>query len=314
MKKIFSLLLFFVLTFYYSVNAQENVVFDFENLNLPDTGFWNGADNSGFYGNDILSFENYCNTQYNYWSGFSYSNWTDTYNQSLDNQWSTYVGQAYSGNVFGLAYVPIDCNNNYQNIPINLSFINPVEIKNIKLSNSTYTALTILNGDAICSAFSEGDYFFVKITSYYLGLETGADTLYLADYRNGQNIIINTWTEVDLTNLGTVDSLHFNLFSSDTGIYGMNTPAYFCLDDVEYISNTIISEKNENLIQIYPNPASDFITISDKFDFLSIYDMSGKIIMVTTDNIIDVRDFQNGIYIVKIETENQINTTKFIKI
>ena len=45
--------------------------------------------------------------------------------------------------------------------------------------------------------------------------------------------LLDTWEWVDLTSLGVVYGLEFELTSSDTGAYGMNTPAYFAMDDLE---------------------------------------------------------------------------------
>jgi hypothetical protein len=61
---------------------------------------------------------------------------------------------------------------------------------------------------------------------------------YLADFRvsdNSQDYVVDDWTFVDLGTLGTVDSLSFELSSSDTGDFGMNTPAYFALDNLDAI-------------------------------------------------------------------------------
>ena len=42
---------------------------------------------------------------------------------------------------------------------------------------------------------------------------------------------ITEWTYVDLSQLGEIDGLTFGMTSSDTGDWGMNTPAYFAMDD-----------------------------------------------------------------------------------
>ena len=42
--------------------------------------------------------------------------------------------------------------------------------------------------------------------------------------------ILNTWKKVDLSELGYVTSIGFSVSSTDTGDWGMNTPAYFCID------------------------------------------------------------------------------------
>jgi hypothetical protein len=58
---------------------------------------------------------------------------------------------------------------------------------------------------------------------------------YLADYRSDEDYIINAWTWVDLTGLGAVYGLEFSLSSSDNSDYGMNTPAYFAMDNLETV-------------------------------------------------------------------------------
>ncbi|MCK4822507.1 DUF4465 domain-containing protein, partial [bacterium] len=59
---------------------------------------------------------------------------------------------------------------------------------------------------------------------------------YLADYRftdNSLDYIVKGWTWLDLSGFGNdVIGLQFALSSSDVGQWGMNTPAYFALDDV----------------------------------------------------------------------------------
>ena len=64
---------------------------------------------------------------------------------------------------------------------------------------------------------------------------TGTVDFYLADYRfenNGDDYLIQDWTWVDLTGLGAATQLEFDLDSSDVGQFGMNTPAYFAIDDI----------------------------------------------------------------------------------
>ena len=83
--------------------------------------------------------------------------------------------------------------------------------------------------------FGPDDWFKLFITgknSY--GESTGTVEFLLA---NGTNIV-NEWTEVDLSSLGTISSLEFILDSSDHYIdddgndWGMNTPAYFAIDTI----------------------------------------------------------------------------------
>ncbi|MBP6091313.1 MAG: T9SS type A sorting domain-containing protein [Crocinitomicaceae bacterium] len=65
---------------------------------------------------------------------------------------------------------------------------------------------------------------------------------------------------------------------------------------------------------IYPNPTSDFITIKTdhKIDSYTIYDVTGKKIMQTAENTIDLRSFTNGIYLLTFEFEGKTKTKKII--
>ena len=60
--------------------------------------------------------------------------------------------------------------------------------------------------------------------------------VYLADYRNadpGLDYVLTDWAWVDLTSLGDqVSQLGFTLTSSDNSRFGMNTPAYFAIDNL----------------------------------------------------------------------------------
>ena len=108
-------------------------------------------------------------------------------------------------------------------------------------TNTTYTALSMLQGDSFAKKFggaSGNDADWLKLS--ILGLNaanvvTGSVDYYLADYRfadNSLDYIVKNWTYVDLSSLGTVNSLGFALTSSDTGSFGINTPAYFAMDSL----------------------------------------------------------------------------------
>ena len=69
-------------------------------------------------------------------------------------------------------------------------------------------------------------------------LQIGTVDFYLADYRfadNSKDYIVENWEYVDLSSLGVVKSLEFSLNSSDAGVFGMNTPAYFAMDDLNCV-------------------------------------------------------------------------------
>jgi hypothetical protein len=62
----------------------------------------------------------------------------------------------------------------------------------------------------------------------------GAKDFYLGDFRDGKEIIVNEWTELDLSTFDGVSYIKFAFDGTDLGSYGLNTPSYFCLDNISY--------------------------------------------------------------------------------
>ena len=58
---------------------------------------------------------------------------------------------------------------------------------------------------------------------------------------------MDKWTYVDLTELGQVDALSFTMSGSRTGQYGLNTPSYFCIDNLgaEAPKEAVVNTKAE---------------------------------------------------------------------
>ena len=90
---------------------------------------------------------------------------------------------------------------------------------------------------------------------------------------------------------------------------------------VDFDNNVSVNSINNNNISIYPNPTTDFITIESSItpSNITITDITGRTIQNFTiqkhQNLttIDLSDFNNGIYIVKIQIDNEILTSKIIK-
>lgn len=110
------------------------------------------------------------------------------------------------------------------------------------VTNSTYAALSMKDGDAYAQKFEQGDWFKLVITATDAsGAETGKVEYYLADFRTDKSPgILTKWEKIDLTPLGDkVHKLTFTLSSSDNseyeGVTYMNTPAYFCFDNLAFL-------------------------------------------------------------------------------
>lgn len=118
--------------------------------------------------------------------------------------------------------------------------------KNVKMfvCNSAYTYGVIVNGNAFASSLVSTNGWF-KVQAYGFdasgNITNGGDPVefYLANYssteNNGQKVeAVSTWQEWDLSALGSVAKIKFNFKGSDTGAWGLNTPAYCCIDDIYY--------------------------------------------------------------------------------
>jgi hypothetical protein len=98
----------------------------------------------------------------------------------------------------------------------------------------------MLNGDGFSKQFGgasgdDPDWLRLDIIGMNGQSATGTVPFYLADYRfadNSQDYVVSDWTWVDLSALGPVTALMFDLSSTDMGPFGMNTPAYFVMDDL----------------------------------------------------------------------------------
>lgn len=117
------------------------------------------------------------------------------------------------------------------------------QVSGCYVTNNTYVLHSMQNGDGFAKKFggadgNDPDYY--KLTATGLdkeGLTTGSLDFYLADFRfddNSLDYFVEDWTWFDLSELGRVASVTFSLSSSDVGDYGMNTPAYFCIDNLGY--------------------------------------------------------------------------------
>ncbi len=217
------------------------VLADLEDLTLPSDGFWNGSDGSGGFESGVLKFHNDYNAEWAAWNGFAYSSMADTTTPGFDNQYSAITGKgAEDSKIYATAY---DASGMGSPAPT-ISFAGAGSgfgPSGVYVTNATYPYLSMKDGDAYAKKFggesgTDPDWFLLTITGLDGdGKETGTVEFYLADFRSddsAKDYIVSDWTLVDLTSLGVVAELRFTLSSSDMGEFGMNTPAYFVLDQV----------------------------------------------------------------------------------
>ena len=206
----------------------------FEETVLAPESFYNGSDLAGGVSSGGFLFNNNFNTTYFSWDGFAVSNITDNTTPGWGNQYSAIPGGGAEGSSnYGVGYI------GFVEQP-NALLGAPVVVDGAYVSNATYAYFSMLNGDAYSKKFggftgNDEDWFLLTIEGFNGGASTGTVEFYLADYRfadNGLDYIVDEWSWVDMTSLGAVDKLQFGLSSTDNGVFGMNTPAYFAMDNV----------------------------------------------------------------------------------
>ncbi len=218
-------------------STAYGAVATFDDLTLASESYWNGSDESGGFQSGDAWFKNAYNSSWGSWSGWAYSNTTDTTTAGWTNQYSAYTGGGAEGSSnYGVAFSQATLN--FVNEDYNST------ISGAYITNTTYAALSMLNGDSFAKKFggdtgNDEDWFkvtFKGITE--TGYTANSVEFYLADYRfadNTQDYIVDEWTWVDFTGLGDIIGIEANLSSSDVGAYGMNTPAYFAMDSLNAV-------------------------------------------------------------------------------
>ena len=329
MKKIYLMAALFAAT---TISGQKA---DFESISLPTDSFWNGSDLSGtsngtgLFESAIIEGGHEFSNQYDttwgassgYWSeGWAFSNRTaDT---SIGDAFSSYAGGAYSG-----ANYAIGQNGSEIILAGGVSH-------ELRITNVNYAAFSMLNGDAYGKVFgsqydangsldgTDGeDWFLLKILCYNLSdVLVDSVELYLADYRfadNTQDYIQKDWTTVSLNSSETLGRLKFSLTSSDEGQWGMNTPAFFAIDNLS--AGSVNIEENELAYRIFPNPAIDIVNIQTNSDkgTIEIFDITGK--QISSKNYtsemfqLNISSFPAGTYYAVLSSETSRKTTKIIK-
>jgi len=210
-------------------------------------------------------------------------------------------------------------------------------INSCYITNSTYAYNSMRDGDLFAKKFggatgNDPDWFKLTIKGSTFGfMQPDSIEFYLADFRfsdNSQDYILKTWEFVDITPLGYVDTLYFNLSSSDVGSFGMNTPAFFCMDDFSTPEQSGINENANSKINIsiFPTPVNDKVTIqleskTNENGIVIVKNSLGQQIsaseiqLIPGDNKLsaDYSYLSAGIYFLSIETKSSINTIKFVK-
>lgn len=94
---------------------------------------------------------------------------------------------------------------------------------------STYEYYCLYDGNEFTDPLGEGDYVNIEAIGHKEDGTTEKISIRVADLQNG---VIDDWTKWDLSALGKVKKVQFNIIGTNDNGYGFSQPAYFAYDDV----------------------------------------------------------------------------------
>lgn len=75
-----------------------------------------------------------------------------------------------------------------------------------------------------------------------------------------------------------------------------------------------VNEVPENNSTVFPNPADETLSIYGEFERCEIYDVIGRKVVTSNENVVLVKHWESGVYIVKVfKKDGKIITEKIIK-
>ena len=208
-------------------------VADFENINLaPESEFAFKVDTAVFL--ESGSFEVQQTVAYGgtYVSGAVVSSHTDIVFEGFQDANKSIVGGAYAGQNYVVWYAD-------GWTPNVIKLKEAAVVPGMFVTNNVYAYNSMKNGELTISGSLNGTPVNTKV-----------------DFMLAQGTAILTqWAYVDLSTLGEVDELSFSMSGSRNGDYGLNTPSYFCIDNLgaeapaEAIENTNAAVKAVKVIR-----------------------------------------------------------------
>ena len=238
-----------------TLSAQT--LFDFESLALPAAGFYQGDPSATAPVRDLYTVDSFgpspfggageqfiqrINVQQNgqtvdfgntfdtsfggFYSGFAISNTVDTTTPGVANQYAAFPGSGSGGSSNYLI-----SSGSESSATASLLF------ETIDIANTTYTAIATQGDDGNPTPFVSGPladsdgFLDLIISSPNSQGNANQIVVSLADYRSDNDFLSEDWRTIDVSALQS-NQLTFSFAGSDVGTFGLNTPAYFALDNV----------------------------------------------------------------------------------
>ena len=213
------------------VTAKRDTI-TFENQQLNEQLYWIGNGEGKYTYTEKCATVTGTQTVYDgavYWSGFAISGRKDNTFATLDpDQYNSVPGGGRKSDKF---LVVQGAYNNYECI----TFAEPVKLKGMYCTNSTYAYNSMTKGDDIAGGpFEKEDWFSCNI----ICLGENGDTITVKEvklaeqgYDLNHNKLIDIW-HATLVNAENVKTIKFMFDGSRKNDWGLTTPAYMCVDDI----------------------------------------------------------------------------------
>ena len=217
-----------------------SAVIGFEGATLNADGYWCGDENGEKFDNwgseafacsykeDIATFPVSWTPAWASWSGYAVSNRTETTYAAetmTPDQFNNITGTAHDGKNFMVLYT----------FGEQITFDKPVTVKGFWYTNDAWTVDAILNGDGMSPGKFEAEDFltcFVYPTPAEDVLSGARLEVSLA--KDGD--YVKEWKYCDLSEVSAfqnIKALSFSFEGSKNNDYGLTTPSYICIDDIE---------------------------------------------------------------------------------
>lgn len=227
-----------------AASQNDAMVATFDDLSLEPESHWRGDETSdepeSVFRSGGFLFDNYLWAEYDFWGKFAYSNETSTTYASLDDQFHSAVGHGAEGSsIYGVAYVADAMFGPGSTCFYVADNAEGDSISGCYITNSAWGKDAVINGDGMSSVpgpFATGDYFSLTATGTRADGTTASLDFYLADYRSensADHYCLDTWEWFDLRPLGKVTKVSFSMNSTKSNDYGISTPTYFCIDNID---------------------------------------------------------------------------------
>jgi len=313
----------FVATMIQAQILTSQTTADFEDYNLVQDTFLNGSLGEQGFTNGHIFLPNSYDDAWGTWSGWSISSMTDNETPGFTNQYSSIAGGgADDSPTYATGYV-------FDPVMINMTDAGIGILEGMFVSNSTYGYLSMRDGDAFAKKFGgitgdDPDFLLLTIKRWWMGITIEDDvSIYLADFRfddPNEDYILDDWAYVSFDEFkGNVDSVELVLTSSDVGMFGMNTPAYICIDNFTTSDTQILSANDiqQEPLHVYPNPVQDRLNIeieASSMDIKIINAIGRKVSQFkTNDHWIDVGHLVPGQYVLEVQSDRGRSLIQFIK-